>query len=140
MFCRLAPECLNENKFSHKSDVWSFGIVLHELFSYCDNSVNPKRVRKWDIVAFRNVGCLRFILNYNNIFFFSALFAGDWTKCPRYISFNASGKHAGEQLEVASSSKLPSAGMFALSQYWAPPEQKKHLYKYNLLHLIRFPY
>ncbi|XP_014836009.1 PREDICTED: tyrosine-protein kinase JAK3 isoform X2 [Poecilia mexicana] len=40
----LAPECLNENKFSHKSDVWSFGIVLHELFSYCDNSVNPKRL------------------------------------------------------------------------------------------------
>lgn len=68
MFCRLAPECLNENKFSHKSDVWSFGIVLHELFSYCDNSINPKRVRKWDIVTFRNVGCLMFILNYNNIF------------------------------------------------------------------------
>uniref|UniRef100_A0A673HL05 Protein kinase domain-containing protein n=1 Tax=Sinocyclocheilus rhinocerous TaxID=307959 RepID=A0A673HL05_9TELE len=31
-----APESISELKFSHKSDVWSFGIVLHELFSYCD--------------------------------------------------------------------------------------------------------
>uniref|UniRef100_A0A671PMN3 Tyrosine-protein kinase n=1 Tax=Sinocyclocheilus anshuiensis TaxID=1608454 RepID=A0A671PMN3_9TELE len=31
-----APESVSELKFSHKSDVWSFGIVLHELFSYCD--------------------------------------------------------------------------------------------------------
>uniref|UniRef100_A0A672NBQ9 Tyrosine-protein kinase n=1 Tax=Sinocyclocheilus grahami TaxID=75366 RepID=A0A672NBQ9_SINGR len=39
-----APESVSELKFSHKSDVWSFGIVLHELFSYCDISRNPKRV------------------------------------------------------------------------------------------------
>uniref|UniRef100_A0A673A5U9 Tyrosine-protein kinase n=1 Tax=Sphaeramia orbicularis TaxID=375764 RepID=A0A673A5U9_9TELE len=39
-----APESLNESKFSHKSDVWSFGVVLHELFSYCDMSSNPKRI------------------------------------------------------------------------------------------------
>uniref|UniRef100_A0A672P5X9 Tyrosine-protein kinase n=1 Tax=Sinocyclocheilus grahami TaxID=75366 RepID=A0A672P5X9_SINGR len=39
-----APESISELKFSHKSDVWSFGIVLHELFSYCDISRNPKRV------------------------------------------------------------------------------------------------
>uniref|UniRef100_A0A673A714 Tyrosine-protein kinase n=1 Tax=Sphaeramia orbicularis TaxID=375764 RepID=A0A673A714_9TELE len=39
-----APESLNESKFSHKSDVWSFGVVLHELFSYCDMSSNPKRL------------------------------------------------------------------------------------------------
>uniref|UniRef100_A0A673M177 Tyrosine-protein kinase n=1 Tax=Sinocyclocheilus rhinocerous TaxID=307959 RepID=A0A673M177_9TELE len=38
-----APESVLELKFSHKSDVWSFGIVLHELFSYCDISRNPKR-------------------------------------------------------------------------------------------------
>uniref|UniRef100_A0A8C1Y6B9 Tyrosine-protein kinase n=1 Tax=Cyprinus carpio TaxID=7962 RepID=A0A8C1Y6B9_CYPCA len=38
-----APESISELKFSHKSDVWSFGIVLHELFSYCDISRNPKR-------------------------------------------------------------------------------------------------
>uniref|UniRef100_A0A8C1B4Q5 Tyrosine-protein kinase n=1 Tax=Cyprinus carpio carpio TaxID=630221 RepID=A0A8C1B4Q5_CYPCA len=39
-----APESISELKFSHKSDIWSFGIVLHELFSYCDISRNPKRV------------------------------------------------------------------------------------------------
>uniref|UniRef100_A0A8C1K3Q7 Tyrosine-protein kinase n=1 Tax=Cyprinus carpio TaxID=7962 RepID=A0A8C1K3Q7_CYPCA len=42
-----APESISELKFSHKSDIWSFGIVLHELFSYCDISRNPKRVRSY---------------------------------------------------------------------------------------------
>ncbi|MBN3302960.1 JAK2 kinase, partial [Amia calva] len=37
-----APESITEFLFSHKSDVWSFGIVLHELFSYCDKHRNPK--------------------------------------------------------------------------------------------------
>ncbi|KPP63816.1 hypothetical protein Z043_117892, partial [Scleropages formosus] len=37
-----APESITEFKFSHKSDVWSFGIVLHELFSYCEHKQNPK--------------------------------------------------------------------------------------------------
>lgn len=43
---RYAPESISELKFSQKSDVWSFGIVLHELFSYCEMSQNPKRVSR----------------------------------------------------------------------------------------------
>nr|AAF24169.1 janus kinase 3 [Cyprinus carpio] len=39
-----APESISELKFSHKSDIWSFGIVLHELFSYCDISRNPQKI------------------------------------------------------------------------------------------------
>ena len=52
-----APEVLNGSKFSSKSDVWSFGVLLSELFTYGDR---PYGDMKADQVK-------RFVLNKNKM-------------------------------------------------------------------------
>uniref|UniRef100_A0A8C9R5I8 non-specific protein-tyrosine kinase n=1 Tax=Scleropages formosus TaxID=113540 RepID=A0A8C9R5I8_SCLFO len=39
-----APESLTESKFSVASDIWSFGVVLYELFTHSSKSCSPPTV------------------------------------------------------------------------------------------------
>ncbi|XP_049911464.1 tyrosine-protein kinase JAK1 [Epinephelus moara] len=36
-----APECLTHCKFYRASDVWSFGVTMYELITYCDSTKSP---------------------------------------------------------------------------------------------------
>ncbi|KAF4112244.1 tyrosine-protein kinase JAK1 [Onychostoma macrolepis] len=39
-----APECLIHCKFYKASDIWSFGVTMYELLTYCDASCSPMSV------------------------------------------------------------------------------------------------
>lgn len=40
---RYAPESYNFGTFSHASDVWSFGVVLWEMFTYGEQPYGDRR-------------------------------------------------------------------------------------------------
>lgn len=44
LFFRYAPECLTQCKFYLASDVWSFGVTMYELITYCDSTKSPMTV------------------------------------------------------------------------------------------------
>ncbi|CAK5019864.1 unnamed protein product [Meloidogyne enterolobii] len=52
----LAPESLSEKKFSEKSDVWSYGILLHEIYTYGKNPFD----------AIERISLLEQIIKYKN--------------------------------------------------------------------------
>jgi serine/threonine protein kinase len=54
---RYAPECLYENIFTHASDVWSFGVVMWEIFSYGVKPWSELKGRDVCAVSFARIKC-----------------------------------------------------------------------------------
>uniref|UniRef100_A0A8C4TJZ8 Tyrosine-protein kinase n=1 Tax=Erpetoichthys calabaricus TaxID=27687 RepID=A0A8C4TJZ8_ERPCA len=74
-----SPESIAECRFSPKSDVWSFGIVLHELFSFCERRRSPKQV-SWISVSVTNDFFL-FLDNAQSYSHTDFSRRGSWARC-----------------------------------------------------------
>lgn len=48
----LAPECIQKRIFTHKSDVWAFGVTLWELFTYGEKPYEAEGIRAREVIDF----------------------------------------------------------------------------------------
>lgn len=68
-----APEAANYSKFSIKSDVWSFGILLTELVTY-GRIPYPGEILKTKIILYRYYVELFKLWSHINIFFIHSIY------------------------------------------------------------------
>ena len=53
---RYAPESINYGRFSHESDVWSYGVTLWEMFSFGEQPYGEMSGAQVNIVKITNLG------------------------------------------------------------------------------------
>ncbi len=47
----MAPECLRDAEYTHKSDVWAMGVVIYEVGSLLDYSANAAGHSRYPFVS-----------------------------------------------------------------------------------------
>lgn len=88
MSSRYAPECLTHCKFYLASDVWSFGVTMYELLTYCDSNKSPMPV---------SLRLILFTCRWPNKSFF---FGNLYLISPTQIFLNMIGKTQGQMTIV----------------------------------------
>ena len=50
----MSPEVLLYNKYSTKADVWSFGILMTEIFTYGKEPYDGKMINAYEVILGKN--------------------------------------------------------------------------------------